>query len=719
MGKFESYPSTESLDDDNITLFNKETITHKINFASLVSAIKTKIGIDQIDSTPTQSSTNLVTSGGVYNAIQTEKTRAMGVEANKANKSATLSGYGITDAYTKTQTDNLVANKANASQAYLTTDLPAITADDTDTIPILTNGTKKRISILILKNLLTNMFLRKDDVSVQSKISTNKYAINQLISGTGEVAHIVEEYDSNNVITYKFYPEKWTFNTQNGIINNGDIITVKVPVDSIIPGYLWGMPDDLGMYISTDNGTNYHPIIISDTKPYLLGKFKKNDSVTLQYDSEAYCNGIYPVNGGKTTSNIQGVWRLVNHNEYYIASNSERETINGLWRFDNRIRQVFSGTGTEASRWEQLVGGVWQTYYQPEKWEFNIGEGNPSEGEIVYVKVPTTHNEYTDIAGAYLKLDSAGATYPIITGNKVIGTQFAKNTTIQLQYDNLVSVSAFPIEGGTVPTTVTGAWRVVNYYDTTYNNVSKNKAGLCPILPNETTTTKYLRQDGTWQVPPDTNTWKANTSTSEGYVASGSGKANKVWKTDASGNPAWRDDANTTYGIVSKSANGLCPILPNETLLTKFLRQDGTWAVPSAAAATLQYQYLNTHGGGATHNLSNSPYINSSDVRQCCAFKMGNIGVVQLGFVWSNAALNSNSDVILLSNIDFVPFEPVSGSTLSQAWGFLWSYATGAMYVAVIEPISATTSRVHMWTGSQNGISIGDSLFGSIYCICQ
>lgn len=45
-------------------------------------------------------------------------------------------------------------------------------------------------------------------------------------------------------------------------------------------------------------------------------------------------------------------------------------------------------------------------------------------------------------------------------------------------------------------------------------------------------------------------------------------------------------DLNTdsTYGVVSTSANGLCPKRTGTT--TKFLRDDGTWAVPTSGSIT-------------------------------------------------------------------------------------------------------------------------------------
>ena len=49
--------------------------------------------------------------------------------------------------------------------------------------------------------------------------------------------------------------------------------------------------------------------------------------------------------------------------------------------------------------------------------------------------------------------------------------------------------------------------------------------------------------DATFTIPTQ-DTWNANTKTVAGYVAAPGAVANKVWKTDANGNPAWRDDAD-------------------------------------------------------------------------------------------------------------------------------------------------------------------------------
>jgi len=55
----------------------------------------------------------------------------------------------------------------------------------------------------------------------------------------------------------------------------------------------------------------------------------------------------------------------------------------------------------------------------------------------------------------------------------------------------------------------------------------------------------------------DSNTWVANTVSAAGYVsAPGASNTNKVWKTDGSGVPGWRDDANTDTGATSVEVTG-------------------------------------------------------------------------------------------------------------------------------------------------------------------
>lgn len=117
MGKFESYPSINNLDDDDITLYNHDTITHKVSFLRLANLIKLRVA-DQI---PTQDSDNLVSSGGIYNALQ-----------SKADKATTLDGYGIEDAYNMRESDIRFLQKQ------------VINPDDWDSTP--TNGSNKPVT---------------------------------------------------------------------------------------------------------------------------------------------------------------------------------------------------------------------------------------------------------------------------------------------------------------------------------------------------------------------------------------------------------------------------------------------------------------------------------------------------------------------------------------------------------------------------------------------
>lgn len=154
------------------------------------------------------------------------------------------------------------------------------------------------------------------------------------------------------------------------------------------------------------------------------------------------------------------------------------------------------------------------------------------------------------------------------------------------------------------------------------NAFSNVTVGSTTIAADTTTDTLTLVAGSNVTITPDATNDKITISSTDTkythpttsgnkHIPSG-GSSGQILRWSADGTAVWGADNNTTYGVVSTTADGLAPKRDGST--TKYLRADGTWAVPPDTNTTytsLKNPYaLTIQGNGTT--LTNGTYDGSA-----------------------------------------------------------------------------------------------------------
>jgi len=218
----------------------------------------------------------------------------------------------------------------------------------------------------------------------------------------------------------------------------------------------------------------------------------------------------------------------------------------------------------------------------------------------------------------------------------------------------------------------------------------------------------------------DTNTWNANTKTVAGYVSAPGNDANKVWKTDANGNPAWRIDADTTYSEATSNSEGLMStahhdkldgiednatadqtaaqlrtaigtgngnLVPAEGTAGHFLKHDGTFGLPSYTTNT---DTNTTYSAGAGIDLSGTTFsLTQTTLTGNGFFKIPfmSSNVINVDSSANSFSYNPSSNVLAVNKISI-------GTTSTLTSRSIYSQSSGSNYFEIANTSTSNGGRL-------------------------